>query len=181
MPFSKTKRLRSLTVLLCATAMAETDAYGHSAANNLPLGMYLFVETRVPEMVVDTTDPFLLSLPMTAVNGSNATNGGEAWNYDVTLYPKNNTGIPSLEKTLREAKADTGKHGGSTSDITDGYAHTASASTGDMIDYQIISTLSSITSAASYISEYTFVDTLDAAGIQRPENSADEGGEPDFL
>lgn len=151
------------------TAMAETDAYGHSAASNLPLGMYLFVETRVPEMVVDTTDPFLLSLPMTAVNGSNATNGGEAWNYDVTLYPKNNTGIPSLEKTLREAKADTGKHDGSTSDITDGYAHTASASTGDMIDYQIISTLPSITSVASYISEYTFVDTL-AKGLSYKKN-----------
>lgn len=151
------------------TAMAETDAYGHSSASNLPLGLYLFVETRVPEMVVDTTDPFLLSLPMTTVNGSNATNGGEAWNYDVTVYPKNITGIPSLEKTVREAKADTGKHGGSTSDITDGYTHTASASTGDLVDYQIISTLPSITSAASYLSEYTFVDTL-APGLGYKKN-----------
>lgn len=30
------------------TAMAETDAYGHTAADNLPLGLYLLVETRVP-------------------------------------------------------------------------------------------------------------------------------------
>ena len=38
------------------TAMAETDAYGHTAADNLPLGLYLLVETRVPESVIDTTD-----------------------------------------------------------------------------------------------------------------------------
>ena len=129
------------------TALAETDAYGHTAADNLPLG----------------------SLPMTAVNGSNAENGGDAWLYDVTLYPKNLTGIPSLEKTLREARIDTGKNHGSTSDIADGYSHTATASGGDLIDYQIISTLPSITSQASYLSEYTFVDTL-SKGISYKKN-----------
>ena len=51
------------------TRMAETDAYGHSSAKNLPLGLYLFVETKVPEMVTETTSPFLVSVPMTAVNG----------------------------------------------------------------------------------------------------------------
>lgn len=142
------------------TAMPETDAYGHSSVSGLPLGLYLLVETRVPEAVTETTAPFFISLPMTSVNGGNADDGGERWLYDVTLYPKNLTGIPSLEKTLREAKADTGKNNGSTTDIADGYAHTATASAGDTVDYQIISTLPSITSAASYLSEYTFVDKL---------------------
>ena len=141
-------------------AMTETDAYGHTSAANLSLGLYLLIETRVPEMVTDTTAPFLVSLPMTSVNGSNASDGGTRWIYDVTLYPKNLTGIPTLEKTLREDKADTGKNGSSTSDITDGYAHTGTASAGDVIDYQIISTLPSITSAASYLTDYTFIDTL---------------------
>ena len=141
-------------------AMTETDAYGHTSAANLPLGLYLLIETRVPEMVTDTTAPFLVSLPMTSVDGSNASDGGTRWIYDVTLYPKNLTGIPTLEKTLREDKADTGKNAGSTSDITDGYAHTGTASAGDVIDYQIISTLPSITSAASYLTDYTFIDTL---------------------
>lgn len=141
-------------------AMTETDAYGHTSAANLPLGLYLLIETRVPEMVTDTTAPFLVSLPMTSVDGSNASDGGTRWIYDVTLYPKNLTGIPTLEKTLREDKADTGKNSGSTSDITDGYAHTGTASAGDVIDYQIISTLPSITSAASYLTDYTFIDTL---------------------
>lgn len=141
-------------------AMTETDAYGHTGASDLPLGLYLLIETRVPEMVTDTTAPFLVSLPMTSVDGNNANDGGTRWIYDVTLYPKNLTGIPSLEKTLREDKSDTGKNGGSVSDITDGYAHTGTASAGDVIDYQIISTLPSITSAASYLTDYTFIDTL---------------------
>ena len=141
------------------TAMAETDAYGHTSASELPLGLYLFVETRVPEMVTETTSPFLVSVPMTSVNGTNTQDGGERWIYDITLYPKNLTGIPSLEKTVREAMDSTGVNNG-TADITDGYAHTATASDGDTLEYQIISTLPSITSATSYLSDYSFTDTL---------------------
>ena len=133
-------------------AMSLTDSYGKTQATNLNLGLYLVVETKVPEMVVSTTDPFLVSVPMTSVNGTNATDGGTRWIYDITLYPKNLTGIPSLEKTLGENKNDTGK--------TDAYAHTGTASAGDTIDYQIISTLPSITSESTYLSCYTFVDTL---------------------
>ena len=135
-------------------AMPLTDAYGKTKAENLNLGLYLVVETKVPEMVVSTTDPFLVSVPMTSVNGTNATDGGTRWIYDITLYPKNLTGIPSLEKTLRENKNDTGK--------TDAYAHTGTASAGDTIDYQIVSSLPSITSEATYLSCYTFIDTLSA-------------------
>lgn len=141
------------------TAMPLTDSYGKTEAHDLELGLYLLVETKVPEMVTSTTDPFLVSVPMTTVNGTNAEDGGERWFYDITLYPKNLTGIPSLEKTLRENIQDTGKHDGSTSDITDGYAHTGTASAGDIVDYQIISTLPSITSEATYIN-LGFVDTL---------------------
>ena len=141
------------------TAMPLTDSYGKTEAHDLDLGLYLLVETKVPEMVTSTTDPFLVSVPMTTVNGTNAEDGGERWFYDITLYPKNLTGIPSLEKTLRENIQDTGKHDGSSTDITDGYAHTATASAGDIVDYQIISTLPSITSEATYI-DLGFVDTL---------------------
>ena len=140
--------------------LAPTDAYGKTQATDLELGLYLCVETAVPEMVVSTVNPFLVSLPMTSVNGSNATDGGTRWIYDVTTFPKNLTGIPELEKTLREQVADTGKNGGSTTDIADGYAHTGTASAGDTIDYQIISTLPSITSETTYLTCYTFIDTL---------------------
>ena len=142
------------------TAMPLTDSYGKSQANDLDLGLYLVIETKVPEMVTSTCNPFFVSIPMTSVNGNNATDGGTRWIYDVTIYPKNLCGIPSLEKTLRESVDDTGKHEGTADDITDGYAHTGTASDGDVIDYQLISTLPSITSESTYLTEYTFIDTL---------------------
>ena len=149
------------------TKMLETDEDGKTEANDLPLGLYLLVETKVPEMVVGTTNPCFVSLPMTNVDGGmtngdtngNITNGGHNWLYDVTLYPKNETGIVTLEKTVREAKADTGKNNASDV-ITDGFTHNATASAGDTIEYQIISTLPTITSAATNISDYTFKDVL---------------------
>ena len=144
-------------------AMTETDATGHTSTSNMEQGLYLVVETRVPENVTSTCNPFFVSLPMTTIDGA-------AWNYDVTVYPKNQTGNPDLEKTVREAKNSTGKNTGSLTDITDGYAHTATASVGDTVDYQIISTLPTITSKASALSEYTYVDTM-SKGIKYNKNN----------
>ena len=143
-------------------AMSETDATGHAAASDMEQGVYLIVETRVPENVTSTCNPFFVSLPMTTTDGA-------AWNYDVTVYPKNQTGNPTLEKTVRENKHSTDKNTGSLTDITDGYAHTATASVGDTADYQIISTLPTITSKASGLSEYTYVDTM-SKGIKYNKN-----------
>ena len=134
-------------------AMTETDATGHTSASNMEQGLYLVVETRVPEMVTSTCNPFFVSLPMTTIDGAD-------WNYDVTVYPKNQTGNPDLSKTVRENKNSTGKHNGSLTDITDGFEHTATASVGDVVDYQILSTLPTITSKASSLSEYTYMDTM---------------------
>ncbi len=143
-------------------AMTETDVTGHTFASDMEQGLYLVVETRVPENVTSTCNPFLISLPMTTIDGA-------AWNYDVTVYPKNQTGNPTLDKTVREAKNSTGKNTGSLTDITDGFEHTASASIGDAVDYQIISTLPTITSKASSLSEYTYVDTM-SKGIRYNKN-----------
>lgn len=143
-------------------AMTETDAAGHTSASNMEQGLYLVVETRVPENVTSTCNPFLISLPMTTIDGSE-------WLYDLTVYPKNQTGNPTLSKTVRENKNSTGKHNGSLTDIKDGYAHTATASVGDVVDYQILSTLPTITSKASSLSEYNYVDTL-SKGIHYNKN-----------
>ena len=151
------------TAVKSGVAMPETDATGHTSASDMEQGLYLIVETRVPENVTSTCNPFFVSLPMTTVDGA-------AWNYDVTVYPKNQTGNPTLDKTVREAKNSTGKNTGSLTDITDGYAHTASASIGDAVDYQIISTLPTITSKASALTEYTYVDTL-SKGIRYNKNA----------
>ena len=148
------------------TAMPETNEDGYSNVTGLPVGLYLLVETRTPEMVTGTTNPCFVSLPMTTVDGGMAdgsgnqiTTGGHDWNYNVVLYPKNETGIVTLEKTVREAVKDTGKNNASDV-ITDGFKHNATASAGDTIEYQIISTLPTITSTATNISDYTFKDVL---------------------
>ena len=142
--------------------MAETDVTGHTSASDMEHGLYLVVETCVPENVTSTCNPFFVSLPMTTIDGT-------AWNYDVTVYPKNQTGNPKLDKTVREDKNSTGKNTGSLTDITGGYAHTASASIGDTVDYQIISTMPTITSKASALSEYAYVDTM-SKGIKYNKN-----------
>ena len=91
-------------------AMTETDATGHTSASDMEQGLYLVVETRVPENVTSTCNPFFVSLPMTTIDGA-------AWNYDVTVYPKNQTGNHTLDKTVREAKNSTGKNTGTLTDI----------------------------------------------------------------
>lgn len=149
-----------------AIEMDLTDENGKTVKKDLDLGLWLCVETCVPEMVTSTTDPFFVSLPMTTVSGdanSASPEGGHFWNYDVIVYPKNNTGIPSLEKTVRESVRSTGTNGG-TDAITDGFDHVGTASAGDILEYQIISTLPTITSKATSLSTYQFYDSI-CAGI----------------
>ena len=121
------------------TAMSLTDANGETKASNLPVGLYLLVETRVPENVFYTTDPFFVSVPSTDVNGQD-------WFYDIEVYPKNQTDEPTIDKKVAEEGIGP-------------YADTVSVSEGDVIDYTVISHLPKITSTASYLTKYTFVDT----------------------
>ena len=142
--------------------MDLTNQDGRTSMDGLDVGLYLVVETAVPEMVTSTTNPFLISLPMTTVNNNTegtAPEGGHEWNYDVTVYPKSTSGIPSLEKTVRESASDTGNNNGSNV-IDDGFAHTATGSAGDTMEYQIISTLPTITSQATTLSTYNFYDNI---------------------
>ena len=144
--------------------MDLTDNNGKTIQRNLPIGLYLVVEDCVPEMVTSTTNPFFVSLPMTTVSGnveSASPEGGHFWNYDVVVYPKNETGIPTLEKTVREAIKDTGKNDG-TDNINDGFEHNATGSAGDVMEYQILSTLPTITSKATSLTTYNFYDTISA-------------------
>ena len=162
-----------------AAAFPETDAHGHTAVNELPLGLYLIVETKVPEMVVSTCSPFFVSLPMTSINGTNATNGGQEWLYDVVLYPKNETGIPSLEKTVRslgfgvlsapnpvppfvtyEIPESSGTKAEASTANDDGFSHNATASTGDRLEYRFIDKLPAITSQATALTVWKWDDTL---------------------
>ena len=129
------------------TTMPLTDGNGVTRATGLPLGLYLVVETKVPANVNTTVDPFFVSLPMT-------NDSGDYWFYDVDVYPKNQTDIPNLDKLVRQ-NDDAALYN------KPEYADIATASEGDRVDYIFVSHLPKITSEASYLAEYTFVDKMD--------------------
>lgn len=135
------------------TAMALTDANGKTVAENLSVGLYLIVETAVPEDVTTTTAPFLVSIPMTDLRG-------DYWIYDVTVYPKNLTGMPTIKKEVAEVTS---------AAVPGQYSTAVSASMGDTVAYRITSVLPIISSEATYLTEYTFTDVLDA-GISYVQN-----------
>ncbi len=89
---------------------ADTDADGYTHVENLDLGLYLIVETEVPEEVTVTATPWFVSLPFTNISDSEQTaqdedtnTSGEQWLYDAVCYPKNQTGNPTLDKMVRNA------------------------------------------------------------------------------
>ena len=146
-----------------AIVMDKTNENGKTIKRDLDLGLWLCIESAVPEMVTSSTSPFFISLPMTTVSGdanSASPEGGHFWNYDVVVYPKNNTGIPSLTKEVRESVKDTGTNGG-TDDINDGFAHAATGSAGDVMEFQILANLPTITSNATSIKTWQFYDSID--------------------
>lgn len=145
-----------------AIAMNLTNEYGKAKVSGLDTGLWLVLETKTNEAVTSTTAPFFVSLPMATVSGnehSTSPEGGHQWNYDVTVYPKNETGISELTKEVREASKDTGKNNGSAV-ITDGFTHNATGSAGDVMEYQILSGLPTITSKATALTTYSFYDSL---------------------
>ena len=124
--------------------MPLTDKNGKTSVTELPLGLYLIVETKVPANVHTTVEPFFVSLPMTD-------HEGEAWFYDVEVYPKNQTNIPDLDKLIKQHD-DNGKLP---------YEDIATGSQGDIMDYIFVSHLPKITSEATYLTQYTFTDQMD--------------------
>lgn len=95
-----------------AVNMPLTDKNGKTEVKNLNLGLYLLVETKVPEQVTSTTNPWFVSLPFTNMTpdeagGGTGEAGGNYWLYDMTCYPKNQTGNPTLDKSVRNAYSNT--------------------------------------------------------------------------
>ena len=87
---------------------ADTDKNGHTSISGLELGLYLIVETEVPEETVSTAAPWFVSVPFTNISGSenadqDQNSPGERWIYDAVCYPKNQTGNPTLDKMVRNA------------------------------------------------------------------------------
>ena len=138
--------------------MTETSSTGVTSVDKLPVGLYMVVETYVPEDVTYTTDPFMVSIPSTTVDGQN-------WMYDINVYPKNQTDYPTLDKKVADDD-DYSSEGNNGHALKD----TASVSEGDIADYRITSKLPAIISKASYFTKYTFTDTL-AKGLTYNKDS----------
>lgn len=66
----------------------KTDEKGVVKFDNLPIGLYVVIETSKPASVTQAVKPFLVSIPMTRKGDVNK---GEEWLYDVVVYPKNST------------------------------------------------------------------------------------------
>lgn len=67
----------------------KTNADGMVQFTDLPVGLYLVMETYKPATVTEPVEPFLVSIPMTRVTTD--TNAQKQWLYDVVVYPKNST------------------------------------------------------------------------------------------
>ena len=70
---------------LIAFATATTGANGtkgQAVFSEMPVGVYLIVETDAPSQIVNKTANFLVSIPM-------ANTDGTGWNYDIVANPKN--------------------------------------------------------------------------------------------
>jgi len=143
------------------TAMDETNANGVTSKDKLPLGLYLIVETKAPENVTYTTNPWFVQLPSTDSNGDD-------WFYDVICYPKNETGNPTLDKRVRNNPDQENVVTGNADKLADftsarneyKYQSTVTVSKAERLDYQFISKLPHITSSTTYLSTYTFNDTM---------------------
>ena len=153
------------------TAMDLTDAQGVTKKDKLPLGLYLIVETKVPEDVTYTTNPWFVQLPSTDSEGDD-------WFYDVVCYPKNETGIPTLDKRVRNNPDQdnvTTAEQSALADFTNAreeykYQSTVTASKAEKLDYQFISKLPHITSETTYLSTYAFDDKM-AKGMTYNKNA----------
>lgn len=69
-----------------------TNDQGVVKFDNLEVGLYLVMETTLPQAVTQKADPFLVSIPMTRIGaGKDETTNpnNKVWMYDVTVYPKN--------------------------------------------------------------------------------------------
>lgn len=141
--YLKTKQAKTIT----------TNADGYAKVDNLDLGLYLMVETKFPNNISVSVNPFFVSIPMTEPEGN-------GWFYNVTVYPKNQTDTPTVDKLVRQ-DADT---------TSTAYKESATGSIGDKMDYIFVSKLPKIT-ASTPLDKYTFTDTADK-GLTYNEDAA---------
>lgn len=118
-----------------AVNMPKTDKNGYTHVEGLELGLYIVIETEVPEQVVETCNPWFVSLPFTNISSETTDNGGDYWLYDMTCYPKNQTGNPTLDKSVRNAYSNTAAVDDKNGIVNSGDAYISAKDSGSLVVY----------------------------------------------
>ncbi len=123
-----------------------TDQNGQAIFEDLPLGLYIVDESKVPANVVKAEGPFFVSVPMTNADGDN-------WNYNIHVYPKNKTESTNINKSVRREN--------DVDSIT--FDDSTTAGIGEIVDYRISTKIPTIEvgNKASELSKWIYTDTLD--------------------
>lgn len=109
----------------------EDTTKGKYTFGNIDLGIYLVVETGVPNGYITSSQSFLVSVP--EWNQTGETDGTGTWNYDVVAYPKDTK--LTVTKEIVTQKADTAN------DIAEETAPATTQAIGDVIPFKISSTI----------------------------------------
>lgn len=154
----------------------KTNENGKVEFTGLNVGLYLVIETTLPQAVTQKAEPFLVSIPMTRIGaGEDETTNpnNEVWMYDVTVYPKNSIaqGNVTLEKkgvtgsdTAHAVGLDGVKFTLYRKSDTDG-TYTAVADCTDKVTANGQIQFSNLRKGSYYIMETGYADNVDAGYI----------------
>lgn len=154
----------------------KTGKDGKVEFTGLNVGLYLVIETTLPQAVTQKADPFLVSIPMTRIGANEdetANPNNEVWMYDVTVYPKNSIaqGNVILEKkgvtgsdTAKAVSLDGVKFTLYRKSDTDG-TYTAVADCTDKATANGQIQFSNLRKGSYYIMETGYADNVDAGYI----------------
>lgn len=154
----------------------KTNENGKVEFTGLEVGLYLVIETTLPQAVTQKAEPFLVSIPMTRIGaGEDETTNpnNEVWMYDVTVYPKNSIaqGNVTLEKkgvtgsdTANAVKLNGVKFTLYRKSDTDG-TYTAVADCTDIVTVEGQIQFSNLRKGSYYIMETGYADKADAGYI----------------
>lgn len=155
----------------------KTGKDGKVEFTGLNVGLYLVIETTLPQAVTQKAEPFLVSIPMTRIgaNEDETENpNNKVWMYDVTVYPKNSIAQGNV---ILEKKGVTGSDTANAvslngvkftlyrkSDTTDGtYTAVADCTDIETVNGQI--QFSNLRKGSYYIMETGYADNADAGYI----------------
>lgn len=154
----------------------KTNENGKVEFTGLNVGLYLVIETTLPQAVTQKADPFLVSIPMTRIGaGEDETTNpnNKVWMYDVTVYPKNSIAQGNV---ILEKKGVTGSDTANAVSLngvkftlyrksdTDG-TYTAVADCTDKVTANGQIQFSNLRKGSYYIMETGYADNVDAGYI----------------